>query len=114
MTPPSLALAALALLAALAAWRLCGAGRPSSPPLSAALGAGGWRLLVRPGCGFCHKQLALLGGAAPPGLPVVDCSGPGAGCAGVAAVPAWVNARTGAVRLGFLDAPALREMAAGK
>lgn len=110
MASAPLALAALVLLAAALAWRLA---RPPQKSLSAALGAAGWRLLVRPGCGFCHKQLALLGGAAPPGLTVVDCSR-SASCGKVAAVPAWENARTGAVRLGFLDAPALRRMAAGR
>jgi thiol-disulfide isomerase/thioredoxin len=78
--------------------------------------AGDWRLLYAPWCGFCKKQMALVGDwcRERPGR-CVDCTRPenSAICTKANGYPTWLNEKTGAVLPGYRDAAALRAMVEG-
>ena len=81
---------------------------PGGPDLGERLARKKWRLYVMPGCGFCDKQLAILGGTYPR---LTVCTG--GKCAGVAsAFPHWANEATGATAVGLRDGAELQRLAA--
>ena len=58
----------------------------------------GWVLYTKPGCGYCTRQLAELGGPYPR---QIDCSGTNPLCAHISSFPTWVNSRTRDTRVGL-------------
>jgi len=55
--------------------------------LGKALADRGWKLYTRKGCGYCDKQMKVLGGSYPK---MIDCAGNNK-CDGIRAFPTWVN-----------------------
>ena len=87
------------------------APRPREPSLGDRLKGAGWVLYHTPGCGFCVRQLELLGGK-DARVPMVNCEERRDQCAGVGSFPTWRNSKSGAQRVGYQDKRQLMEMAA--
>lgn len=74
------------------------------------LASQGWVLYTKPGCGFCTKQLALLGARYPK---TVVCSGQNPACKKIQAFPLWANVKTHKTRTGFQGQKQLEGMLHG-
>ncbi len=78
----------------------------------------GWTVYLKDGCGWCHKQIGLIGGFGR----AIHCSKtgeiiggftrkPAKSLADIKGFPFWHNTLTGEERTGFQDASALDKMA---
>ena len=85
--------------------------------LASKLANRGWLLVSRDDCGYCKKQLAVLGGSY---SKVAKCTPSGFTgtteklpfeCEDVPGFPYWFNTRNGATKVGFQDKKALKGMA---
>jgi hypothetical protein len=115
---------ALAALAVLAVILILRGGRDERIELDARLERRGWLLYVRDGCGYCTKQLAMLG----PGFRrhnVVECNGPPPNAPAahpaslvpscqdprISGFPFWYNKKTGLMKTGLQSHHELERMA---
>lgn len=83
------------------------------------LAARGWVLSTKDGCGYCEKQLEILGGSYPK---IYECAADGSpkdpaanlpfACKDITGFPFWHNTVTGESRVGLQDRDALAKMAA--
>jgi hypothetical protein len=88
--------------------------------LAGALADREWILYTRPGCGYCTKQMDVLGGGYSKRVVCVSGASTAAGsmselegplkCKEVSGFPTWVNARTGKVKTGLRDRAELDAM----
>lgn len=71
------------------------------------LASKGWVLYTMPGCGYCTKQLAVLGARYPK---QVECSSKNAACDKIKAFPFWKNEKTYKTRTGYQSQEQLESM----
>jgi len=87
---------------------------PSKKLVAEALMGSGWTLYTRPGCGYCTKQLKIVGSKF---TRTVDCSpnanGTPMACSdpSITGFPFWKNSKTGATRVGLQELSELEKMA---
>lgn len=116
------ALVVLVIVAAYYLWRRARGPKGPQKGLGQALADAGWVVVLRDGCGWCTKQLAVLGGAYPR---YVECAKGGPAYHGVSAAekaklpacgtvgtPYWANVKTGQKAPGYQDAAKLHALLA--